>query len=125
MLGCGVQCVIAKSFSFIFARNQPNLGLAGITIADESFHEAAKDGSEITIDLEKSIINLNGRTYDFQLSQMEKELFNHGGIASAFGKFGNKLFEVICTPKGLGNIIGSEKASSLGCGSQTQAQLQW
>jgi 3-isopropylmalate dehydratase small subunit len=35
--GAGVQCVIARSFAFIYARNQPNLGLLGIVMEDEEF----------------------------------------------------------------------------------------
>ncbi|KAK6835654.1 hypothetical protein RU639_002147 [Aspergillus parasiticus] len=46
LLGCGVKCVIAKSFAFIFQRNMPNLGLLGITMPEKSFHAAVEDGAE-------------------------------------------------------------------------------
>ncbi|KAL2011398.1 hypothetical protein VTN00DRAFT_4116 [Thermoascus crustaceus] len=101
LLGCGVQCVIAKSFAFIYARNQSNLGLLGIIVTDDSFYEAAQDGSDISIDLGARRITVEGKEFRFQLSQMEKELIANGGIASAFNKFGKKLFEVMCAPKGL------------------------
>ena len=100
-LGCGVKCVIAKSFAFIFQRNMPNLGLLGITMVDEYFYEAAKDGEDISIDFNARSIYVGGQKFYFQLSQMEKELFENGGIASAFQKFGNKLFDVMTAPKGL------------------------
>ena len=99
--GCGIKCVIAQSFAFIFQRNMPNLGLLGITIAEKSFHAAVEDGAEIAIDFDDGIINMNGRTFRFNLSPMERELFHHGGIASAFRKFGNNLFEAMMEGKGL------------------------
>jgi 3-isopropylmalate dehydratase small subunit len=52
LVGCGIQCVIAKSFAFIYARNAPNLGLLGIVIEEEESHEAARDGEEIWVYLE-------------------------------------------------------------------------
>ena len=42
--GCGITCVIAKSFSFIFNRNLSALGLLGITITEESFYDLIQDG---------------------------------------------------------------------------------
>ncbi|CAL5873028.1 uncharacterized protein PFLUO_LOCUS7297 [Penicillium psychrofluorescens] len=101
LLGCGVKCVVAKSFAFIFQRNMPNLGLLGITMIDEYFYEAAKDGEDISIDFNARSIYVGGQRFGFQLSQMERELFDYGGITSAFQKFGNKLFDIMTAPKGL------------------------
>lgn len=100
--GCGIECVIAKSFAFIFQRNMPNLGLLGITMPNESFYAAAKDGSEISIDLRAHVIHIDGLRFEFELSQMEQELFRHGGITSAFRKFGNSLFEELTAAKNVG-----------------------
>ncbi|GAQ11764.1 putative aconitate hydratase [Aspergillus lentulus] len=102
LLGCGIECVIAKSFAFIFQRNMPNLGLLGITMPNESFYAAAKDGSEISIDLRAHVIHIDGLRFEFELSQMEQELFRHGGITSAFRKFGNSLFEELTAAKNVG-----------------------
>ncbi|KAF9249740.1 hypothetical protein DTO027I6_9492 [Penicillium roqueforti] len=99
LLGCGVQCVIAKSFSFIFQRNMPSLGLLGITMEDESFFQLVNDGVSISIDLSSRIIKVADKTFGFKLSQMESEIFRFGGIASAFGLFGNKLLEAITPAK--------------------------
>ncbi|KAJ5102439.1 aconitase family protein [Penicillium alfredii] len=104
LMGCGVRFVIAKSFAFIFQRNMPNLGLLGITMKDESFFEVAQDGVAISIDFKSKTLDVGGKQFEFQLSQMERELFNHGGIASAFRNFGTKLFEVMTANKGLGGI---------------------
>ncbi|GIC92943.1 aconitase family protein [Aspergillus udagawae] len=99
LLGCGIKCVIAKSFAFIFQRNMPNLGLLGITMPNESFYAAAKDGSEIIIDLHARFIDIDGLRFGFELSQMEEALFRHGGITSAFRKFGKRLFEELTAAK--------------------------
>lgn len=115
-----MQCVIAKSYAFIFQRNMPSLGLLGITITDESFYEAATDGAEISIDITANKILLNGSEISFQLSQMEKQLFDHGGITSAFSKFGNRVFEALTAPKNLAGA-GSQPES----GTNPHAKLQW
>ncbi|KAL2002036.1 hypothetical protein VTN02DRAFT_760 [Thermoascus thermophilus] len=120
LLGCGVQCVIAKSFAFIYARNQSNLGLLGIIVTDDEFYEAAQDGLDISIDLGARRITVGGKEFEFQLSQMEKELIANGGIASAFNKFGKKLFEVMCAPKNL--KTGAQTASEQ---SHFPKSLQW
>ncbi|KAF5857905.1 hypothetical protein ETB97_005142 [Aspergillus alliaceus] len=121
LLGCGVKCVIAESFAFIFQRNMPNLGLLGITIPDKSFHDVAKDGSEIAIDFNDSVIRLEGKTFKFNLSQMERELFKHGGIASAFRKFGNRLFEAMTERKRLSPM----SHATIGKLTETHPELQW
>ncbi|KAJ5584783.1 aconitase family protein [Penicillium hispanicum] len=118
LLGCNVQCVIARSFAFIFQRNMPNLGLLGITLQDEAFYEAVTDGTDISIDFNTDTIHLDGREFHFELSQMEKELFDHGGITSAFHHFGNRLFEAM-TSKGAG--AGRKMEHAVG----PHAGLQW
>jgi hypothetical protein len=80
----------------------PNLGLLGITMQNEAFFEAALDGIEVSIDFNNRVIHIGETSFQFQLSQMEKELFDRGGIASAFRHFGNKLFEAMTAPRGLG-----------------------
>ncbi|EED20765.1 aconitase family protein [Talaromyces stipitatus ATCC 10500] len=114
LLGCGVQCVIAKSFAFIFQRNMPNLGLLGITISDESFYDAATDGTEISINLSNNEVVLGKRQVKFELSQMEKELFDHGGISSAFQKFAiaaNKQDASTSTTHRISGFSKSEESS--------------
>lgn len=72
-------------------------------MTDEKFYEAARDGREASIDFKARVIEVGGKQFEFQFSQMEKELFQYGGIASAFRKFGNRLFEKMM-PKNLGNV---------------------
>ena len=84
---------------------------------NEAFYEAAKDGAEISIDFDKRTIRLDGRDFGFEISQMEKELFDHGGIASAFRHFGNRLFEAMTAKS------GSRQAKDFTAGAR--AELQW
>ncbi|KAI0006237.1 hypothetical protein F4779DRAFT_597114 [Xylariaceae sp. FL0662B] len=97
LLGCGVQCVIAKSFAFIYSRNQPSLGLLGIALSDDSFFEAARFGTDIEIDEHRNVVRVHEREFPFQLSGMEKELVNLGGVTPAFMKFGKQMFEALCS----------------------------
>ena len=92
LLGAGVKCVIARSFAFIYARNQPNIGLLGITLQDVDFFATAQQGSEISIDLENSEVQCGGKAFSFQLSEMEKQLIAAGGLTEAFKKFGTEVF---------------------------------
>jgi 3-isopropylmalate dehydratase small subunit len=102
LLGAGVQCVVAKSFSFIYARNQPNLGLLGIVLTDTQFYELAVDGAEIAVDLSERHILCGGKTFPFQLSEVEESLIEAGGLTEAFKKFGKDVFNVLCTPRRIG-----------------------
>jgi 3-isopropylmalate dehydratase small subunit len=115
--GCGVKCVIAKSYAFIFQRNMPSLGLLGITVSDDSFYDAAVDGAEISVDINNNKILLYGKEIRFQLSEIEKGLHDNGGITSAFNKFGTRLFEVLTTPKNLPGDAGLSES--------THSKLQW
>lgn len=85
---------------------------------DEAFYEAVTDGTDISIDFNGNTIHVDGREFPFQLSQMEKELFDHGGIASAFRHFGNRLFEAM-TSKGAGADQKHEHVAG------PHAGLQW
>lgn len=98
----------------------PNLGLLGITISDEGFYDSATDGADISINLRTNEIVLGERRISFALSQMEKELFDHGGISSAFSKFGKNLFEAMTTPKNL-----ARAAKNPGSDGNARAELQW
>lgn len=98
----------------------PNLGLLGISISDQSFYDAAVDGAEISINLTTNQIMIGEDRVNFQLSRMEKELFDHGGISSTFRKFGNRLFEAMTEPKNL-----ARTASRVEDNAEANAHLQW
>lgn len=108
LLGAGVKCVIARSFSFIYARNQPNIGLLGITMSDEEFFTLAEDGASIAIDVDRQRISCGGKTFAFQLSDIERSLIEAGGLTEAFKKFGKSVFDVLCKPKPRKAAAGSQ-----------------
>ncbi|SFR57423.1 LeuD/DmdB family oxidoreductase small subunit [Anaeromicropila populeti] len=58
ILGCGIQCVIAKSFSRLFYRNAVNLGL--LVIEDKELYKRANEGDRIAVDLDTNRIFVNG-----------------------------------------------------------------
>lgn len=91
--GAGVKCVIARSFAFIYARNQPNLGMLGIVMNDEEFFELAKDGVEIEVDVDQRVIRIGEREWKFQLSELEIQLWQQGGMSKAFAKWGKMMLE--------------------------------
>ncbi|KAH8646710.1 hypothetical protein BX600DRAFT_484655 [Xylariales sp. PMI_506] len=109
LLGVGVRCVVARSFAFIYSRNQPSLGLLGITISDDAFYEAAQDGAAIELDLAANVARVTVaqgdgggeeevvvvKEFPFELSQMEKSLTSLGGVAPAFNKFGKQIFDAL------------------------------
>ena len=97
-LGCGINCVIAKSYSFIYDRNQYALGLLGITLSDDDFYANIQDGAHVSVDLNESVIIVDEKRFPFKLSQMERALIEVGGITSAFLKFGKHLFDYLRTP---------------------------
>lgn len=88
--------MIAKSFSFIFGRNMPNIGMLAITITDDTFYEAADHGQEIEIDVQRRHIHVAGKAFPFSLSDMELRLICNKGLASSFQKFGNEVFATLC-----------------------------
>ncbi|KAK6373587.1 hypothetical protein LTS17_008079 [Exophiala oligosperma] len=96
--GAGVKCVIAKSFAFIYARNQPNIGLLGFVITDDRFHElvTSNEEAEMTVDVGRGVVRVAGEEFPFQLSEMEKSLIAAGGLAEAFKKFGKGVFDALC-----------------------------
>lgn len=122
LLGAGVECVIARSFAFIYSRNQPSLGLLGITITDEAFYEAAQDGVAIDVDLVANVARVGGAEYAFELSPMEKRLTSLGGVAPAFNKFGKKIFAALTS--GSRGVPKSLKQQGHGSGAAATA-LSW
>lgn len=58
ILGCGIKCVIAKSFSRLFYRNAVNLGL--LVIEDIELYKNVKEGDRISVDFDSNRILVNG-----------------------------------------------------------------
>ena len=85
--------MIARSFAFIYSRNQPSLGLLGVTITDDDFHSLAQDGEEITLDIPRRTVTVSGKTFDFKLSEMEYNLTINNGLTESYQRFGKGIWE--------------------------------
>ncbi|KAM3418396.1 hypothetical protein BST61_g4389 [Cercospora zeina] len=90
--GAGVACVIARSFSFIFGRNAPSVGLLAIALDDDEFHGLAEHGEEITIDPMARTVCVRSREFRFELGNIELDLIVHGGLADAMRMHGDTVF---------------------------------
>ncbi|KAK4497301.1 hypothetical protein PRZ48_011751 [Zasmidium cellare] len=104
--GAGVQAVIAKSFAFIYGRNQPSLGLLGIVMEDEAFYAVAKEGCEISIDLPGRRVLVEGRTFGFGFSRIEEELLMNRGVTNAYRRYGKGIWEKLTEKKGEVGQVG-------------------
>ncbi|KAH8812090.1 3-isopropylmalate dehydratase [Xylogone sp. PMI_703] len=89
----GIEAVIAKSYAFIYRRNQANNGLLGIKLEDEEFYKLAQEGAEITINVKEREITCGGKVFPFRLDQIEEELLSSGGLLQVYDKFGTQLFK--------------------------------
>ena len=92
-----MKAVIAKSYAFIYGRNQASWGLLGITVEDEAFYEAATDGVFLSIDIPNRTVRVGEgsdiQTFPFTMSDMEYRLTMNNGINVAYGKFKNELWK--------------------------------
>jgi 3-isopropylmalate/(R)-2-methylmalate dehydratase small subunit len=78
LMGCGIKCVIAKSFARIFYRNSINIGLP--LVECDVF---AKDGDEVEVDYKAGKVrNLRaGKEYSFKaLPDFLLNLMESGGL---------------------------------------------
>lgn len=95
--GLGVKAVIAKSYAFIYGRNQASLVLLGLTIEDEDFYEAAKPDTAINIDLSRRVVSLgdqkDGKEFSFVIPEMELRLIMNDGVGAAYSKFRDGLWQ--------------------------------
>lgn len=134
LIGAGVQCVIAKSFAFIYGRNQPSLGLLGITITDERFYELARDGEEVTVDVEGRKARVGRENFAFQLSEIEYKMTVNGGIEDSFRVYGKGIWEELTgSGSGMGDgvpgeVTAEEAAALVGGGdekTEIEKNLEW
>ncbi|PVH95116.1 aconitase [Periconia macrospinosa] len=122
--GLGVECVIAKTFSFIFGRNAPTIGLLAITILDDEFYRLAQTGVEIRIDVSGRMVHLQGGAFPFSLDEMEVKLIQNRGLPESFRKFGNRVFEMLCRK----DAVSSTALADVGLGpsgADRQEVLAW
>ncbi|KAJ1736912.1 hypothetical protein LPJ72_000962 [Coemansia sp. Benny D160-2] len=127
--GAQVKAVIAKSYAFIYSRNQPNMALLGIVLKDDKFYQLAQEGAEVSIDLPNRKIYCCGYSFSFNLSTMEERLILGGGVTEMYKKYGNLLFRaaIAADPESvLKNATGGSCGKPTSCGdSESQQQLAW
>ncbi|KAK1573053.1 aconitase [Colletotrichum navitas] len=99
--GIGVKCVIARSFSFIFGRNIPSIGLIGFIINDEDFYRLADHGTEIEIDVQGRCVRVGDRAFTFRLDDIELKLVENRGLAEAFRRHRKDVYDALCSPEGV------------------------
>jgi hypothetical protein len=128
MAGVGVKAVIARSFAFIYGRNQPSLGLLGISMTDDAFYAAATENEEITIDVPSRIISVGGQKFKFELSEMEYNLTVNKGVTASYRKFGKGVWERF-TGAGKdeeeGNIVRAAVEGSKNDETEGKNKMEW
>lgn len=92
LLAAGIQAVVAKSFAFIYGRNQANCGLLGIKMKDEKFYELAREGVNMSIDMRRRTISCCGEEFRFELDPIEEKLLATGGLLNIYTLYGTTLF---------------------------------
>ncbi|KAK5175794.1 uncharacterized protein LTR77_000934 [Saxophila tyrrhenica] len=100
LLGAGVQAVIAKSFAFIYERNQLNVGLFSAIVVADDFYTHAQEGRTITIDRAAKMITLEGcpKPFTYEHSAVEEALLDAGGIVPMYELHGRGLFDALTSP---------------------------
>lgn len=88
----GVQAVIARSYAFIYGRNQANNGLLGIRLDNEEFYELAQEGVSVTVNIDEKVIVCSGKQFPFVLDRIEEALLRAGGLLNVYNRFGTALF---------------------------------
>jgi homoaconitase/3-isopropylmalate dehydratase large subunit/3-isopropylmalate dehydratase small subunit len=124
--GAGVKCVIARSYAFIYGRNQPMMSLLGITINDDRFYELAQEDVEVRVDVKERVVECRGERFPFGLSLMEERLMAGGGVTEMYKRYGGKLFRVAMQDTGANPSGGCGTAKvDKSCTDSQQKQLAW
>ena len=92
ILKSGIPCVIAKSFARIFYRNSINIGLLLLISPNTDY---IKNGDEIEIDIERSMIKDITQNKDIAFDPVPKFMFKvimEGGLVHHFKTHGGFFF---------------------------------
>jgi homoaconitate hydratase len=121
LIWAGIRVVIAKSFAFIYQRNQVNTGLLGIKLQDEEFYRLAQEGEKVVIDVGNRTVSCAGSEWSFELDPIQEHILAKGGLLAAYELYGRDLL-----PK-LQALISStsraKKAKIVGAGDSNR--LDW
>jgi len=99
----GVEAVIAKSYAFIHKRNLVNEAVPFLVLDDVSFHEAARDGAEITVDPGSGSVSLGGKEWTAVPARgIAARIQASGGIVPAVQRHGKETFDVLTSGAAVG-----------------------
>jgi 3-isopropylmalate/(R)-2-methylmalate dehydratase small subunit len=84
--GAGIKAVVAKSFARVFFRNCINTGLPVVECPEAV--EAASDGGELWMDLERGIVDIQGKNFRFaSYPESLKQILEAGGLIPYLAKY--------------------------------------
>ena len=129
----GVQAVIAKSFAFIYARNQPNMNLLGILVREPAFYELAGEGADVEVDVAARCVRVHSSgegaqplqqpaSFPFTLSRMEERFHQAGGVEKLFKTFRKELFKALVKGPSLPKPLGGAGGAEGGCAADGAAK---
>ena len=85
LVGAGIKAALAKSFSRVFFRNCINTGLPAIECPEAA--EAALDGGELSIDIDRGIVEVQGKSFSFSpYPESLKQILEAGGLIPYLAK---------------------------------------
>ena len=121
LVNAGVRAVFAKSFAFIYSRNQPNFALLGGVVRDPRFYEQAEEGASVEVDVAARTVTVlladGGRaTYPFALSTMEERFLQAGGVERLYKAFRTELFKAVLKGPQAPRVLGAAD----GCGAAAE-----
>ncbi|TMA38102.1 MAG: 3-isopropylmalate dehydratase [Deltaproteobacteria bacterium] len=92
--GAGIEAIVAKSYAFIHKRNLVNEALPFLVVQDARFHELAREGEEIELDLARGAVRVGGEEFAAEEpSRIVQALVGEGGIVPAIQHHGTAVFE--------------------------------
>jgi homoaconitate hydratase len=92
--GAGIEGIVAKSYAFIHKRNLVNEALPFLVVQDARFHELAREGEEIELDLARGAVRVGGEEFAAEEpSRIVQALVGEGGIVPAIQRHGTAVFE--------------------------------
>ena len=119
----GIKAVIAKGYAFIYSRNLLTLDLLGIIITDEEFYTLAQENEEVAIDVDNEVVTVAGKSFPFQLSPIQKQIYRQGGVIQMYRESGPQLFKQLAdvAKQGAGGGCGTGGGKGNGCGPTVDA----
>lgn len=77
----GFRCIIAPSFGSIFYNNCFQNGVLPVTLdeaAVQALSDIARQGGEFTVDLQRQVIEVDGRTLTFDIDPLRRDMLLQG-----------------------------------------------